>query len=147
MYLQNLWLWRPNACLHLHQSVLWLLCFSTFFQTLLNEAGYVPSNTEKYPLGGIVSAIENAFHMSPLIICSKGSVEELRLCFYKDFKVGNLLCNFSAYKKLNDIVQIFVSKDRQHLDANCCGMRQLVQPVVAGNLNYWYLYWTSWSDL
>nr|AFK35006.1 unknown [Lotus japonicus] len=54
--------------------------------TVLNEAGYVPSNTEKYPLGGIVSAIENAFHMSPLIICSKGSVEELRLCFYNDFK-------------------------------------------------------------
>ncbi|KAL5062378.1 hypothetical protein RYX36_024115 [Vicia faba] len=52
---------------------------------VLNEAGYVPSNTEKYPLGGIISAIENAFHASPLIVCSKGSVEELRLCFYKDF--------------------------------------------------------------
>ncbi|KAJ1429535.1 Ribonuclease T2-like [Sesbania bispinosa] len=53
---------------------------------VLNEAGYVPSNTEKYPLGGIISAIENAFHASPLIVCSKDAVEELRLCFYKDFK-------------------------------------------------------------
>ncbi|XP_042965242.1 ribonuclease 2 [Carya illinoinensis] len=53
---------------------------------VLNEAGYFPSNTEKYPLGGIVSAIENAFHATPLLVCSKGSVEELRLCFYKDFK-------------------------------------------------------------
>ncbi|WJX86860.1 Ribonuclease 2 [Trifolium repens] len=54
--------------------------------SVLNDAGYVPSNTEKYPLGGIISAIENAFHASPQIICSKGSIEELRLCFYKDFE-------------------------------------------------------------
>ncbi|XP_027335698.1 ribonuclease 2 [Abrus precatorius] len=54
--------------------------------SVLNDAGYVPSNTEKYPLGGIISAIENAFHASPLIVCSKDSIEELRLCFYKDFK-------------------------------------------------------------
>lgn len=53
---------------------------------VLNEAGYVPSNTEKYPLGGIISAVENAFHATPLLVCSKGAVEELRLCFYKDFK-------------------------------------------------------------
>ncbi|XP_059434252.1 ribonuclease 2 [Corylus avellana] len=53
---------------------------------VLNEAGYLPSNTEKYPLGGIVSAIENAFHATPLLVCSKGSVQELHLCFYKDFK-------------------------------------------------------------
>ncbi|GAB2298180.1 Ribonuclease 2 [Dionaea muscipula] len=53
---------------------------------VLNEAGYVPSNSEKYPLGGLVSAIENAFHTTPLLVCSNGAVEELRLCFYKDFK-------------------------------------------------------------
>ena len=56
-------------------------------QKVLNDAGYVPSNTEKYPLGGIISAVENAFHATPLLVCSKGAVEELRLCFYKDFKV------------------------------------------------------------
>ncbi|KAK7292769.1 hypothetical protein RJT34_15622 [Clitoria ternatea] len=53
---------------------------------VLIDAGYVPSNTEKYPIGGIISAIENAFHASPLIVCSNGAIEELRLCFYKDFK-------------------------------------------------------------
>ncbi|KAK3031827.1 hypothetical protein RJ639_035964 [Escallonia herrerae] len=53
---------------------------------VLKEAGYVPSNSEKYPLGGIISAVQNAFHMTPLLICSKGAVQELRLCFYKDFK-------------------------------------------------------------
>ncbi|KAJ8449021.1 hypothetical protein Cgig2_004076 [Carnegiea gigantea] len=58
---------------------------------VLTEAGYVPSNSEKYPLGGIISAIENAFHMTPLVVCSDGAVEELRLCFYKDFK--NYLMN------------------------------------------------------
>lgn len=53
---------------------------------VLNEAGYVPSNSEKYPMGGIVSAIQNAFHATPELSCSKGAVEELRLCLYKDFK-------------------------------------------------------------
>ncbi|KAJ7961736.1 Ribonuclease [Quillaja saponaria] len=53
---------------------------------VLSEAGYVPSNTEKYPLGGIITAIQNAFHASPELACSKGSVQELYLCFYKDFK-------------------------------------------------------------
>ncbi|KAH6758448.1 ribonuclease 2 [Perilla frutescens var. frutescens] len=28
---------------------------------VLREAGYVASNSKRYPLGGIVSAIENAF--------------------------------------------------------------------------------------
>ncbi|XP_045790469.1 ribonuclease 2 [Trifolium pratense] len=62
------------------------LYFKYNVTSVLNDAGYVPSNTEKYPLGGIISAIENAFHASPQIICSKDSVQELRLCFSKDFK-------------------------------------------------------------
>ncbi|KAF5954510.1 hypothetical protein HYC85_007366 [Camellia sinensis] len=55
-------------------------------EKVLNEAGYIPSNAEKYPLGGIITAIQNAFHATPLLVCSNGAVEELRLCFYKDFK-------------------------------------------------------------
>lgn len=54
---------------------------------VLREAGYVASNSEKYPLRGIVSAIENAFHATPQLVCSGDAVEELRLCFYKDFKI------------------------------------------------------------
>lgn len=60
---------------------------------VLREAGYVASNSEKYPLGGIISAIQNAFHTTPLIICSCGAVEELHLCFYKDFKPRDCVTN------------------------------------------------------
>ncbi|KAL9304079.1 hypothetical protein ACSQ67_021342 [Phaseolus vulgaris] len=68
-------------------------------QSVLNDAGYVPSNTERYPLGGIISAIENAFHASPLIICSKDAIEELRLCFYKDLQPRD--CAISSDDKID----------------------------------------------
>ncbi|KAI9178576.1 hypothetical protein LWI28_028116 [Acer negundo] len=58
---------------------------------VLSEAGYVPSNSEKYPLGGIISAIQNAFHATPKLVCSKGALEELHLCFYKDFQPRDCL--------------------------------------------------------
>ncbi|KAM7501661.1 hypothetical protein LguiB_000565 [Lonicera macranthoides] len=64
--------------------------------TVLNEAGYVPSNSEKYPLGGIVSAIQNAFHATPQLVCSEGAVDELWLCFYKDFKPRDCLNGSSS---------------------------------------------------
>nr|CAC50874.1 S-like RNAse 28 [Antirrhinum mollissimum] len=53
---------------------------------VLREAGYVASNSEKYPLGGIVTAIQNAFHATPELKCSGDAVEELYLCFYKNFE-------------------------------------------------------------
>ncbi|XP_060203230.1 ribonuclease 2-like [Lycium barbarum] len=53
---------------------------------VLFNAGYVPSNSEKYPLGGIITAIENAFHTTPELICSGDALEELRFCFYKNFE-------------------------------------------------------------
>lgn len=56
-------------------------------QEVLREAGYAASNCEKYPLGGIVSAIEKAYHATPALVCSGDAIEELRLCFSKDFKV------------------------------------------------------------
>ncbi|KAL6209069.1 hypothetical protein ACLB2K_020012 [Fragaria x ananassa] len=68
---------------------------------VLNEAGYVPSNTEKYPLGGIVSAIQNAFHATPKLVCRNGAVEELHLCFYKDFKPRDCA---GASSSLNDML-------------------------------------------
>ncbi|KHN27253.1 ribonuclease 2-like [Glycine soja] len=75
------------------------LYFKYNVTSVLNDAGYVPSNTEKYPLGGIISAIENAFHASPQIVCSKDSVEELRLCFYKDFQPRD--CALGSDTKIN----------------------------------------------
>ncbi|CAI9300912.1 unnamed protein product [Lactuca saligna] len=62
------------------------LYFTYNVTEVLFEAGYVPSNSEKYPAGGIISAIENAFHTTPQLICTKGALEEVRLCLTKDFK-------------------------------------------------------------
>ncbi|XP_076940112.1 ribonuclease 2-like [Bidens hawaiensis] len=62
------------------------LYFKYNITEVLFEAGYVPSNTEMYPSGGIISAIENAFHTTPQLICKKGALEEVRLCLTKDFK-------------------------------------------------------------
>ncbi|VFQ86344.1 unnamed protein product [Cuscuta campestris] len=53
---------------------------------VLYKEGYVPSNSEKYPLGGIISAIQNAFHATPELACSGGAIDELRLCFFKNFE-------------------------------------------------------------
>ncbi|KAI3678633.1 hypothetical protein L6452_37933 [Arctium lappa] len=61
------------------------LYFTYNVTEVLFEAGYIPSNSEKYPAGGISSAIENAFHTTPQLICLKGALEEVRLCFNKDF--------------------------------------------------------------
>ncbi|GFP98719.1 ribonuclease 2 [Phtheirospermum japonicum] len=55
-------------------------------EEVLSEAGYVASNSEKYPLGGIISAIQNAFHATPELECSGDALQELNLCFCKDFK-------------------------------------------------------------
>lgn len=58
---------------------------------VLYKAGYVASNSEKYPLGGIVTAIQNAFHINPEVVCKKDAIDEIRLCFYKDFKPRDCL--------------------------------------------------------
>ncbi|KAI3950260.1 hypothetical protein MKW92_038528 [Papaver armeniacum] len=62
-------------------------------EAILAAEGYVPSNSEKYPLGGIVSAVQNAFGATPQVVCSHGAIEELRLCFYKDFKPRDCIMN------------------------------------------------------
>lgn len=72
-------------------------------QEVLAEAGYVASNSEKYPLGGIISAIQNAFHTTPVLECSGDAVEDLYLCFYKNFEVRSytyLLWMFYPYEYL-----------------------------------------------
>ncbi|PIN19795.1 Ribonuclease, T2 family [Handroanthus impetiginosus] len=63
---------------------------------VLREAGYVASNSKKYPLGGVISAIQNAFHATPELECSGDAVEELRLCFYKDFKIRDCAIGSNA---------------------------------------------------
>jgi ribonuclease T2 len=58
---------------------------------MLATGGILISNGEQYALTDVISTIKLAFGGSPQIICKKGSVEELRLCFTKDLKVSSLL--------------------------------------------------------
>lgn len=64
------------------------------------------SNCEKYPLGGIISAIQNAFHATPELVCSGDAVDELRLCFYKDFKVF-----LFSYKQSSGLMNLLIFLD------------------------------------
>ncbi|KAK9146160.1 hypothetical protein Sjap_006063 [Stephania japonica] len=71
------------------------------YKEILIEAGYTPSNKEKYPLGGIISAIEVAVGATPLIVCSHGAIEELRICFYKNFQPRD--CMFDTGSHSNTV--------------------------------------------
>ncbi|KAK6238763.1 hypothetical protein QUC31_004232 [Theobroma cacao] len=87
-------------------------------EKILNEAGYVPSNSERYPLGGIVSAIENSFQATPEVVCSKDAVEEIRLCFYKDFKPRNCLASkTSCPKYVSFPAYVSFGRDESETDA------------------------------
>jgi hypothetical protein len=54
---------------------------------MLSSGGIQISSGKEYALCDVIDAIKYAFGGSPQIICKKGSVEELRLCFNKDLKV------------------------------------------------------------
>lgn len=53
---------------------------------MLASGGIYVSNGKQYALTDVIDAIKCAFGASPQIVCKKGSVEELRLCFDKDLK-------------------------------------------------------------
>uniref|UniRef100_A0A0D9V902 Uncharacterized protein n=1 Tax=Leersia perrieri TaxID=77586 RepID=A0A0D9V902_9ORYZ len=53
---------------------------------MLASGGIQVSNGKEYALTDVIDAIKCAFGASPQIVCKKGSVEELRLCFDKDLK-------------------------------------------------------------
>jgi ribonuclease T2 len=63
---------------------------------ILKNAGIDAQNGEKYLLGDVVSAIKNDFGATPLLVCKHGSVEELRICFYKDFKPRDCVNGLSS---------------------------------------------------
>ncbi|KAF3578588.1 hypothetical protein DY000_02033241 [Brassica cretica] len=65
-----------------------LLLFVMSIVTSLPRLIYTSSimSREKYPLGGIVTAIQNAFHITPEVVCKRDAIDEIRICFYKDFK-------------------------------------------------------------
>jgi ribonuclease T2 len=57
----------------------------------LKKAHIYPRGGRKYLVGHIVSAIEFSFGAMPSIVCKNGSVQELRLCFHKDYQPRDCL--------------------------------------------------------
>ena len=57
-------------------------------QKALRKAHIRPASGRKYAVGHIVAVIEYAFGAMPSLVCKNGSVQELRLCFHKDYQVG-----------------------------------------------------------
>ncbi|KAL5206278.1 hypothetical protein ABZP36_034487 [Zizania latifolia] len=60
-------------------------------QKAMRKAHIYPRSGRKYLVGHIVAAIDFSFGAVPSIICKKGSVHELRLCFHKDYQMPNLV--------------------------------------------------------
>ncbi|OEL21183.1 Ribonuclease 2 [Dichanthelium oligosanthes] len=54
---------------------------------------------KRYDVGRIVAVIEYAFGAMPSLVCKNGSVQELRLCFHKDYQPRD--CTFETDKAPN----------------------------------------------
>ncbi|KAJ3708216.1 hypothetical protein LUZ61_011921 [Rhynchospora tenuis] len=63
---------------------------------ILENADIDAENSAKYLLGDVVSAIKNEFGATPLLVCKHGSVEELRICFNKDFSPRDCVTGLSS---------------------------------------------------
>jgi ribonuclease T2 len=70
------------------------LCFlyhkfeSLGLQEMLSSGWIQVSNGKEYALSDVIDTIKHAFGGSPQIVCKRGSIEELRLCFDKELKVS-----------------------------------------------------------
>lgn len=58
---------------------------------MLSSGGIQISNGKEYALSDVIDTIKHAFGGSPQIVCKRGSVEELRLCFDKELKPRDCL--------------------------------------------------------
>ncbi|KAJ1286631.1 hypothetical protein BS78_03G367200 [Paspalum vaginatum] len=58
---------------------------------MLSSGGIQISNAKEYALSHVINTIKHAFGGLPEIVCKKGSVEELRLCFDKELKPRDCL--------------------------------------------------------
>ncbi|CAL4959988.1 unnamed protein product [Urochloa decumbens] len=65
----------------------------------LRKARIWPASSRKYAVGHIVAVIEYAFGAMPSLVCKNGSVQELRLCFHKDYQPRD--CTFETDKAPN----------------------------------------------
>ncbi|KAK8960374.1 Ribonuclease 2 [Platanthera guangdongensis] len=69
----------PSGC-HGDKGLFWA------HESILMNEGILGSNAEKYSVGDIISAIKKAVGALPLLECRLGYLEELQLCFDKNFK-------------------------------------------------------------
>ncbi|CAO2196594.1 unnamed protein product [Urochloa humidicola] len=60
-------------------------------EEMLSNGGIQISNGKEYALSDVIDTIKHAFGGAPQIVCKKGSVEELRLCFDKELKPRDCL--------------------------------------------------------
>lgn len=58
---------------------------------MLSSGGIQVSNGKEYALSDVIDTIKHAFGGSPQIVCKRGSIEELRLCFDKEMKPRDCL--------------------------------------------------------
>ncbi|WVZ67840.1 hypothetical protein U9M48_016868 [Paspalum notatum var. saurae] len=63
---------------------------------MLSSGGIQISNAEEYALSDVIDTIKHAFGGVPEIVCKKGSVEELRLCFDKELKPRDCLTTLTS---------------------------------------------------
>ncbi|GLJ49863.1 hypothetical protein SUGI_1059610 [Cryptomeria japonica] len=63
---------------------------------ILNAAGISPANDKEYLTCDLVTAISKAVGATPSVVCSHGQLEELRLCFYKDFKPRDCISTYTG---------------------------------------------------
>ena len=66
--------------MHIDNST-YALPFLFCLQEILNSAGFLASNAEKYLLGDIVATVKKSVEASPQMVCKSGSVQELWIYF------------------------------------------------------------------
>jgi hypothetical protein len=75
------------------------IVFAPFLQKALRKAHIRPASGRRYAVGHIVAVIEYAFGAMPSLVCKNGSVQELRLCFHKDYQVGSFFSVIAMMSK------------------------------------------------
>lgn len=69
------------------------LYFKYNITEILSNAGFSASNAHKYPLGDVIATIKKSVGATPQLVCKRGAVQELRICFDKDFKPRDCVDN------------------------------------------------------
>lgn len=75
---------------------------------MLQSAGFIVASATSYPLKDVIAAIENSVGASPTVVCSKGAVKEIRICFYKNFEVNIYLEGLKPLFNSNQYIYVWL---------------------------------------